>query len=78
MKSIAELRKSLSFKSGYLQDQLIREWANQLVDLCAGNFECTMEECSEEDNKEHVFDRKGEPMQPVLMRESILKVKQQL
>ena len=44
-------------------ENILKEWGHQIIDTCAGNFECTMES----DN--------GEKEYPVLMRGSILAVK---
>ncbi len=49
--------------------QVLKEWGESIVDECAGNFECTMEW----DNSMHPDGVVRE--QPVLMRGSILAVK---
>lgn len=53
------------------KENILKEYANSIIDECAGNFECTMEQDLDDpscNSQEH----------PVLMRGSILVVKNQI
>jgi hypothetical protein len=53
------------------EHEIVRQWGKSIVDECAGNFEVDME-----DNDEN--DPKGYGTHPVLVRQSILNVKEQI
>lgn len=83
MKTIAEVRDSIvkgvlmERNMGDIQiDQILREYAESIVDECAGNFECTMEEGEEAID---IITTNGEMVRtnynPVLMRSNIEAVK---
>lgn len=65
-------------------DELIKQWGLSIVEECAGNFECTMEDVRNMDIKPDEEDLKvvelhnGTQLYPVLVRQSILKVKNQI
>lgn len=54
------------------KDEILREYVNEVIDLAAGNFECSMEDVGNI-NEEGFYEA---AYQPVLHRESILQVKQ--
>lgn len=56
---------------------LLKEWANSIVDECAGSFECTMED--NKDYAEHMgVSIDNQPKHPVLVRHTILDVKNKI
>lgn len=60
-------------------DNLLKTWANSIIDECAGNFECTMELDEEEENNPNTsFIGQIINSHPVLVRQSILNVKNQI
>lgn len=59
--------------------KILQEWANSIIEECAGNFECSMEKCVEGDWYEQMYaDTDGDYVYPVLHRGSILEVKKKL
>ncbi len=56
---------------------MINEYCLEVVDECAGSFECTMEENEEEDG-EFVEAYTGISLKPILVRQSVLDVKNQI
>lgn len=53
--------------------QLLKEWGDSIVEECAGSFECTMETWDEYDEETG-----GMKQTPVLIRQSVLNVKEQI
>lgn len=80
MKTIVEVRDSIvrgvlmERNMGDAQiDQILREYAESIVQLCVDNAEYTMEECSEDESV--IYNKEGKTIHPVLMRSSIEAVK---
>jgi hypothetical protein len=60
-------------------EKLLEEWSHNIVDECAGSFECEMEKCEMGSWYNEMYDDKdGDPVHPVLNRQSILDVKNKL
>jgi len=58
---------------------LLKKYGNLVVDECAGNFECTMEDMDlPEEENEGYLDMDGHQVYPVLVRQSVLNVKNQI
>lgn len=59
-------------------DKLIKEYAESIIDECASNFECTLEQRDIEQEDAAYTLENGDQVYPVLVRSTIFDVKKQL
>jgi len=57
---------------------MLKTWANQIVDLCAGNFECELVQMDIEQEEACYTLENGDQVYPVLIRSTVLDVKNQI
>lgn len=72
------LREMLIYDNSQRLHDKLKEWAKSIIDECAGNFECTMEELPQDPDFNGYLDMDGNEVYPVLVRQTILDVKKQL
>lgn len=75
--TIKELVQEMKGHSDAGKERMIREYCHQVIDECAGNFECTMEYDKEPYGETMIENTSSEPY-PVLVRASVLVVKNML
>ena len=80
MKKVIDILQELNSEPNtYHKEQILRKYCEQIIEECAGNFECSMEKCVEGEWYDEMYDDSdGDYVHPVLHRGSILEVKRKL
>jgi hypothetical protein len=80
MKTIEQITDEIhAVNKWHRKHDILKEWAQSIIKECAGSFECEMEKCEMGSWYNEMYDDKdGDPVHPVLNRQSILNVIKQL
>lgn len=74
MKTVEQIVDELHAASSWkVKEKVIRRYAEEIIDECAGSFECTMEADEGYTGEESIYSS-----HPVLVRQSVLNVKERL
>ncbi len=84
IKPIEEILRNIVYVAATdieLQKLVLKNWANDIIQECANNFECTMESGgsnSDNEDEHYITAGSGEEVHPVLVRQYILEVKNKI
>lgn len=74
---IYKIHSLTKFGNPDIAEEELKKWGYSVIDECTNNFECTMERNEEGESFEYE-DYDGHPVHPVLIRASVLRVKEMI